>query len=215
MPPPKLICFDLGRVLIRLCDTWAHACELAEVPGPAGPLPPDIHARVHGLVCEHESGRIDQAEFCRRMSPLLGISPEQVNRMSDIFLIDVYPGAVELLKDLRAAGFKTACLSNTNADHWANMCDPNHSAYLPFDLFDYTFGSHLIGHRKPAMQIYQHVEQATGFKGPQIIFFDDIEENVTAARNNGWLAELIARDHQPIRQVREHLSRHGVLLQVA
>ena len=34
---PLLACFDLGRVLIGLCDNWQHGCRLAGVP-----VPPDL-----------------------------------------------------------------------------------------------------------------------------------------------------------------------------
>lgn len=69
------------------------------------------------------------------------------------------------------------------------------------------FGSQQIGLRKPADEIYKHVEKVTGFSGSQILFFDDIEENIVAARRNGWLGELIARDGEPIKQIRKHLVR--------
>lgn len=207
----SLICFDLGRVLVRICDTWAHACELAGVPVPPNPLPQDAYEKVHALVCAHEVATLSHESYCQEMAPHLGITPAEVDRMMNGFLIQLYPGALDLLKDLRNSGYKTACLSNTNELHWQNMSDPSHPAYLPWDHFDHAFGSHDIGHRKPADQIYHFVENATGFRGDEILFFDDIEANVLAARRVGWLAELVARDHQPIRQIRAHLKRHGVL----
>jgi putative hydrolase of the HAD superfamily len=207
----RLVCFDLGRVLVRICDTWAHACELAGVPVPRMPLPDDVLRQVRQLVHAHEIGQLTHEQFCQQMAPHLGITPQQVDRMMHGFLLNVYPGALELLAELKSAGYKTACLSNTNETHWQNMCDPNHPAWLPFENFDYAFGSQEIGLRKPSDEIYRHVESTTGFRGDQILFFDDIEENVQAARNSRWHAEVIARDHEPIRQIREHLKRHGVL----
>src|SRR5688572_22674570 len=32
MPAPRVICFDLGGVLVRICRSWAEACEKAGVP---------------------------------------------------------------------------------------------------------------------------------------------------------------------------------------
>jgi len=205
--PIRLICFDLGRVLVRICDTWAHACERTGVPAPPTPLPDDTYNKVRELVHAHEVGSLPHDEYCRQMAAHFGILPEHVDRMMNGFLIDIYPGALDLLDELRAAGYKTACLSNTNVLHWQNMCDPNHPAWLPFDKFDFAFGSQQIGHRKPADEIYKHVEQVTGYSGPQILFFDDIEENIVAAKRSGWTAELIARDGEPIRQIRKHLER--------
>ena len=202
----RLICFDLGRVLVRICDTWAHACERTGVPAPRNPLPDDIYHQVRVLVHAHEVGELTDDEYCRRMAVHFGVEPQHVDRMMNGFLIDIYPGALELLDELRRSGYKTACLSNTNELHWQNMSDPNHPAWLPFDKFDFAFGSQQIGLRKPSDEIYRHVEKVTGFSGPQILFFDDIEENIIAARRNGWLAESIARDGEPIRQIRKHLA---------
>jgi putative hydrolase of the HAD superfamily len=91
------------------------------------------------------------------------------------------------------------------------MSDPSHPAYLPLHKFTHRFASQLIGHRKPDQAIYAHVEQAAAVPGQQIAFFDDVPQNVQAARRRGWQAEQILHDGQPIHQIRRHLRRLGVL----
>ena len=43
------------------------------------------------------------------------------------------PLAVELVDELNAAGYQTACLSNTNAAHWKLMTTVGCENYLPLD----------------------------------------------------------------------------------
>jgi HAD superfamily hydrolase (TIGR01509 family) len=145
------------------------------------------------------------------MAPHLQLDPQQVRAMSDHYLLDMYPGVVEMIDALNAAGFRTACLSNTNTNHWRLMNDRNSRSWLPLDRLTYRFASHLARQRKPQSQIYEHVERASGLSGPQIAFFDDVAENVEGARSRGWRAELILHDDDPMAQVRTHLTRFGIL----
>jgi FMN phosphatase YigB (HAD superfamily) len=68
-----------------------------------------------------------------------------------------------------------------------------------------------MGMAKPAPDIYRAFEKATGRRGPQILFFDDLAENVAAARALGWHAESIDGSRAPSEQMRAHLAAHGVL----
>jgi len=69
------------------------------------------------------------------------------------------------------------------------------------------------GLRKPDDAIYAHVERATGVPGGQIVFFDDVEENVEAARRRGWRAcHVDPRPDDPLSQVRAFLAAQGIKL---
>ena len=39
---------------------------------------------------------------------------------------------------------------------------------------------------KPDLAYFQHIEDALGYRGRDVILIDDMEENVTAAREHGW-----------------------------
>ena len=212
MTDVRLIVFDLGRVLVRICDSWDHACEVARLPLK---LPPRDAARRAALLeptALMETGRIPTAEFCRRVAGVFGVESGHVASLLDCYLLGPYPGVVELLDELRAGGYATACLSNTQTEHWEQMRDASHRACLPMDRLTHHFASHLIGLRKPEDAIYAHVERVTGFSGPQVAFFDDMLENVQAAQRRGWRAHQILRERdEPVAQMREHLHSHGVL----
>ena len=207
----KLVVFDLGRVLVRICDNWQHACKVAGVPVPFRALDDAAKARMHELVCANEIGKLDQAAFCEGAARLLDAEPEHVSASSNAYLLGAFPGAVRLLEQLMTLGYETACLSNTNARHWSIMLDPASPSALPLDRMTYRFASQEIGLRKPDDAIYTYVERVSGKRGSEIVFFDDLDANVAAALRRGWQAHVIRVDADPIAQVRDHLRAAGVL----
>lgn len=72
-------------------------------------------------------------------------------------------------------------------------------------LLDYQFASHLMGVAKPASETYSAFDARTGYHGKEILFFDDLAENVEAARQAGWWAERIDHDGDAANQVRGYL----------
>lgn len=64
--------------------------------------------------------------------------------------------------------------------------------------------------RKPDARAYRAVEVATGRAGQRILFFDDREENVSAARQCQWTATLIDHAGDAAAQMLERLTRLDV-----
>jgi len=209
--PIQLVIFDLGRVLVKLCDNWKHASQLAKLPAEIGDLSETAKTALYQLVDSSEKGLIDQEQFCQQAATVLNISSQDVAAVSDIYLLETFPGVSQLLDEIIATGCRTACLSNTNANHWQMMTQGGNACSIPIEKLHHQFASHLIGHRKPDVRIYEHVELRTGFTGPQILFFDDMLENIQAARQRHWHAEQILPDGDSVIQMRQHLARHGVL----
>ena len=58
------------------------------------------------------------------------------------------------------------------------------------DVFDNLFFSCEIGWQKPDRFYYQHIEKVLDIEKESILFWDDLEVNVIAARENGWNAEI-------------------------
>ena len=206
-----LVVFDLGRVLIRICDGWQHACAVAGVAAaPVKQLPDDAYRVVHAAMCAHEVGELDVDGFARAAASHLGVSEADFGAMHNAYTIAPCAGTAALLDDLRSAGMPTACLTNTNENHWRIMHAPG-PAQMPFERLDHCFASHLLRLRKPDDAIYAHVEQTTGVPAAGILFFDDVEENIAAAARRGWRAHRVAVDADPIEQVRRHLRALDVL----
>src|SRR6476646_5828942 len=119
----QLVLFDLGRVLIRLCDDWQHACRVAGVKLPANLPEPDeeLITRAQRIVERYDTGQIDGVTFAREIAPLRGLREEDVVAFHNCFLQGPFPGALELIDDLNACGVRTACLSNTGEVHWRQV----------------------------------------------------------------------------------------------
>jgi len=93
---------------------------------------------------------------------------------------------VEAIQNLRRQGFVCCLATNQEANRAAYM--RTHMGFL--DIFDHLFISCEIGAQKPQPAYYRHIEKALGLKKEEILFFDDGLENVKAAYERGWHAEV-------------------------
>src|SRR5687768_11108458 len=111
----RLVCLDLGGVLVRICSGWEEACRATRVAMPAVMKDPEVVKQVTALSRLHETGQIDDEAFDRRVAEIVGLSPEQVGKAAEAWLVERYSGAVELVEWLaKHPRLKGACLSNTN-----------------------------------------------------------------------------------------------------
>jgi len=207
----RLVVFDLGRVLVRICSGWREAFERAGIDPGFRELEERQRLALRELVFANEIGQLTKAEFCRSAGELFDVPVADVSAMSDVYLLGIFPGVHELIDNLHGRGLQTACLSNTNDSHWRMMSDPLAPCCLPLEKLTHRFGSHLIGLRKPNPAIYEHVERVVQLHAAQIVFFDDLSENVSAAAARGWHAHQITSPDDPVSQMRGHLNSHGVL----
>jgi HAD superfamily hydrolase (TIGR01509 family) len=58
------------------------------------------------------------------------------------------------------------------------------------DAFDHVFLSCELGHCKPTPEVFATVAERLGARATDILFVDDVEDNVAAARGAGWDALL-------------------------
>ena len=133
-------------------------------------------------------------------------SADEIARVDAAWLLGEYPGTADLIHELHAADIDTACLSNTSHDHWGPL-----RAYANVGALRHQHASHLLGLVKPDEAIYRRFESLVGREPGDIVFFDDLPENVEAARRFGW--DAIAVDHtgDTAAQIRAALSHRGVL----
>lgn len=71
----------------------------------------------------------------------------------------------------------------------------NRTEYMKTEMgfqnaFDHLFFSCEIGLQKPDHAFYRHIEKVLNVEKESILFWDDLEINVIAARENGWNAEI-------------------------
>jgi len=188
----RLVCFDLGGVIIRICRSWLEACLRAELPVREGIeelLQREIEAR-RELNVLHQTGRLDTPEYFQRVSATLDglYSPDDIRAIHYAWLVGEYEGLTDVIDAIHDAGLETAALSNINPEHWQRM-----QKYPSVMRLQHRFGSHEIGFHKPDPKIYRALENNVNIRGSKILFFDDLEDNIAAARACGWNAVLI--DH--------------------
>jgi len=204
-----MVCFDLGGVVIRICRTFDEAVLNAGLPQ----LPPPddselLHARI-ALAAQHQLGAINGHEFRERVSDLScgAYTGDDIGRIHAAVLLGEYDGIADTIRAIRHASLRTACLSNTNDDHWAALL-----AMPALQALDARHASHLWGLAKPDVAIYRRFERELGVSGSEILFFDDLLENVATARGIGWDAVLIDHAENTAQQVRAALTARGVQL---
>lgn len=209
-----LVCFDLGRVLVRICEGWSHAFEIAGLVGEGGApdtsapaLQEALQAKVHAL----ELGAIGVDAFVADAAALLGRPAADLHRVVDAWVRGATPGAVALLDELAARGHRLACLSNTNARHWALMGAWQGEADRLWPRLHLRLASHELGLRKPDAAIYAALERHSGAAPAEIVFFDDLPDNVAAARARGWTAVEVRSREDPVAEVRAWLVGAGLL----
>jgi putative hydrolase of the HAD superfamily len=95
------------------------------------------------------------------------------------------PDARETLAELHDAGVKVAVLSNAPREMAAAARQADWAV-----LIDDWFFSSEMGMAKPDDAIYIAATAALGVDGSEVVFFDDRQVNVDAARRAGWDAYL-------------------------
>jgi putative hydrolase of the HAD superfamily len=202
----KLVVFDIGGVMIRICHTWAEAVSLAGVKT-TNPEPGRLSQC--WFLDEYQKSALTVEQYLVELAVHLGCdTPQEALKVHNQILVEEYPGIKELVADLQSLGIKTACLSNTADLHWQEMV---HSGRFPaYSALDHHFASHIEGLNKPDPEIYHRVEAGTNTSPENIIFFDDYQRNVDGARAVSWTAETIDAGGDSAGQVRAFLASIGL-----
>lgn len=217
---PRIICFDLGGVVVRICRTWGEACARAGLPerDPAAFNQPHLAKARKELVESYQTGGMAcDAFFDGIANATAGLySPDDIRRVHNAWIIEDYAGIGRVIDLINAHPHLTsACLSNTNHAHWAGMLglqggEGHRSA--PVDALEIKGASQLLRAAKPGESIYRLAEELFRAKGPEIVFFDDLEENIATAKRLGWNAHQIDHTGDTAGQVLASLRMHGIEL---
>src|SRR5262249_51167976 len=142
--------------------------------------------RTRWLTCPHTEafglGRLSCDQFSERFVRDWGItlSPEEFAQEFRSWSRELFPGAADLLAVLRPR-FRLASLSNSNELHW----DRNTKDLGITGLFGLAISSHQVGLSKPDPRIYLLALERLAVPPGAVTFFDDVAENVDAARRLG------------------------------
>jgi glucose-1-phosphatase len=215
----RVVCFDLGGVLVRLSGSWREACKRAGLPerNPDWLSSPDWRAHRQLLGEPYQRGEIDCDAYFAGLSASSGglYSAAELESMHAAWTLEHYEGALALVRSLNAlADVATACLSNTNHAHWVRLAGIDGRGEYPAVLeLQHRLASHLLGCAKPDPRIFELARAELSAPGPvtpaNIFFFDDLEENVSAARAAGWSAYRVNPAGDTVGEMRAVLRRSG------
>lgn len=196
--PPGMILFDYGGVLLDFHDA-------VEVFGSAADRS-DFFDRWgrSAAVRAHETGCIGPQEFARRLVAEFGL-PFTPGDFLERFV--AWPARVPASTAALVRSIPThidcAILSNTNDLHW-RMQDVDRDFGGRINRLFLSFET---GYMKPDAAAFRDVLDATGRAAADILFIDDSERNVAAARREG----MGARHCPDVRALAEVLRDAGVV----
>ena len=193
---PAVLLFDLGGVLL---ENVAFDTLNALLPAPM-PVE-DLKSRwlASPAVRRFEVGACSPHAFAAAIVAewQLPLAPDAFLEAFAAWPKGLYPGAAELLRELRAS-CRVACLSNSNAVHWARFGGFR-------EHFDVPLSSHLLGEVKPDAAYFHKALKACNADASDVAFFDDALANVAAARALGIRAFHV----NGLQEVRNTLAAQG------
>ncbi len=197
------IIFDFGNVILPLdyqtCFSSFERC--LGLHWDKDSLPNDLKYMMDQL----EIGSIDEKAFLN--------SFKKYNEAADInalknawnsLLKKIPPSRFEFLKQIKLK-YRFALLSNINSIHEKYINEylkKEHDIDLFSEYFDKVYYSHHLGMRKPNISIYNYVTDDLGVDPQEILFVDDLSENIEAAKSIGWKGEV----HNPVDRIEDKLE---------
>jgi putative hydrolase of the HAD superfamily len=156
---------------------------------------------------EMERGEISEATFLEMLTaalePLLGHRPA-MHTFREIYFeaLDSNPPMIELMRELKDAGYRMAMLTN-NVREWEPLWRP----MLPVDeIFETVVDSGFVGCRKPESRIYEIVLDRISLPAEACLFVDDVKVNCEGAEKAGMAAIHFQDNEQAIADVRAALA---------
>lgn len=200
----RTVIFDIGGVLeITPRTGWDQRWEsLLQVK------PGELRGRLRDVFRGGSIGTLSEAEVEEHIGTIMEITPIEVNAfMADLWV--EYLG--ELNVDLTAyfaslrPRYQTGILSNS----FVGARHKEQKRYGFDDLCDCIIYSHEEGMQKPDPRFYALACTRFGVQPGEVLFLDDTEECVTAARACGIRAILFTETNQAIADIQAVLEHRG------
>jgi putative hydrolase of the HAD superfamily len=178
----KAVAFDYGGV-ISLPMEESDMEDLAALAGVSASLMRRIYWD-NRAICDQ--GLVGASEYFKNILADVGIFPDP---RTIGLLVDrdveswsrINPAAEKLMGDLKKAGFKTGILSNMIKA----FLDKNRETMPVFKIPEAMIFSCDVDAVKPEEKIYRILLDRLGCEAGELVFFDDMEINVQAARKLG------------------------------
>lgn len=197
----RAVVFDIGGVLeftpnLGISAEWEKIFHLQ---------PGELDQKLDAVWRGGSLGKITEAEVHQKIGEILEVNQEQVTAfMDDIW--KEYLGTLNLdladfFRGLRPA-YQTAIISNS----FVGARERENKHYHFDEICDFIVYSHECGFSKPDRRIYELAWQRLGLQPEEIIFLDDAERNIDAARELGMKAILFRDNAQAITEIKSCLE---------
>ncbi len=191
--------FDLGNVLVRFQPERFWPALGVDDPDVRQRLGPGIIA----LGKKYESGAVSTSEFMQAMAHHLNeYASDGLEQAFASVLPEPVPGMEELVRDV-SMRCETGLVSNTSPWHFQH-CLRIGPALKHIQRFYLSYDLKAL---KPTPQFYAEVIRREGRTAEQLVFIDDVEENVGGAMAAG-MTGIHFKDAD---QLRRELKERGVL----
>jgi len=212
----RIVCFDVGGVLVKHHRTWEAGCAAVGLPVRPGSIGPEMTAQRGGVTAAYPTGRIDETRFYADLSRLMGglYTPDEIRKVHHHWLGPEYDGVAAVVHRLISVNtIDTGVLSNTNSAHWSRMTrTEGKPAEFPSPaMLRHRHASHLLGFAKPDPRAFREFERRTDYRGSEILYFEDLPENAEVAKSHGWNVELIDHTGDTALQIEAALGKYGIL----
>lgn len=185
----KNIVFDLGGVIMTLDPAEAlrrfKALGLSDAERYL-----DAYTQ-SGIFGNLEEGKITAEDFRSKLSSLIGheLTFDECKHAWLGYRKDVPQRNLDLLKELRAKGYRLILLSNTNPFmmDWALSSEFDGKGSSLNDYFDALYLSYRLGIMKPAPDFFRQVLDNENILPEETLFVDDGPRNVEAAGKLGFI----------------------------
>lgn len=184
----KNIIFDLGGVILNIdYNLTAQAFKNLGVSNFDELYSKAQQSELFDLM---ETGMVSNQEFRNGIRDIINLqlSDEEIDNAWNAMLLDLPFKRIELLKKLKAEGYRLFLLSNTNQIHYDAYTENlknEHGIEGLEEFFEKTYFSHKIHKRKPLKEIFQFVLDDAELKAEETIFIDDSLQHVLGAKEAG------------------------------
>jgi putative hydrolase of the HAD superfamily len=196
MIAPKVVVFDLGKVLVDF--DYGIAARKIAARGKLADIEVKSFLDHSPLLFRFETGALTRRQFFDEVCKGTGFDGSIEEFGS--FFADIFweiPGMTEIHTALQRRSIPTYIFSNTN-----DLAVEHIRRNFPFfSNFDGYILSYEVGATKPESKIYEALERMAGRRGAEILYLDDRQENIAVGASRGWqviLQESPEKSHTAI-----------------
>ncbi len=171
-----LYIFDMGGVVTNTAEVIKPFCDIIHI------TEEEFMSYCGDLLSQYSDGVITTSRFWELFSQRSG-KIVKTDWWHCLFHPARNEKTYEIIRQLKKAGNRVVCGTNTIESHYRNHCERGDYA-----VFDQTYASCFMGVSKPKLDFWKIILVAEKTEAKETVFIDDREENWKAAASLGMRA---------------------------